>query len=610
MGFSDTYTALLAGLFGQALYDVIYPKWWGGQGKLSEEPITAKVNEQVFRQGSNAIGDVAIPSWQRNYGATLDVTIPKGPRPKEKIDVTQMIPAGMHSSYKPRTGGPKKRGDPYNLDESGAFVGAGNAVNININNDQFIPPPLAGGRGQHLKMSINYPVILDKDNAKSKIKQLMDEDKRTKMYINKEREGLSEDDELENSKGEIKPENSRINTSKMGVSLMPTRSKQNPGKSFLEDEKKAEMIKAMGGFPQQESPVTSGGEEKKKKKLKKKKPEEVLVEATSGGEDNMMPAQVSPTTKLKNTRLAPHRQPTENKKGGVTSDGEPLTSPPVELDTDNDQANKPPGLGKTSSKPHEKSQYQENNPAATLGPTRHPNPRNTQDSGNFEKDLPSKMAKLFDSRRMDGDHDRSRNNAEFNQPSDNQVRGGNKDSSFNNRPKTPPFQPNMGGKGNEMNLAEVLARVKTESNAPTDERRFDNIDSNPKNRPKTPTGQSNQGNRSRNENLADSFARARPNDQGVVDIRDGKNFRLEDSDSIDQMNRSINNQGNPSKGGKGPYIDPPGISSISNRPGSKEDIKKNDGQKSHASSKEGKPGIINSPHFGGSRNTEKNSTQN
>ena len=66
MGFKDPETAVLAGLFGEALYDVIYPKWWGGQGKSSEVPVTGKVNEVSFLPGANGAEFVPHATWDRS----------------------------------------------------------------------------------------------------------------------------------------------------------------------------------------------------------------------------------------------------------------------------------------------------------------------------------------------------------------------------------------------------------------------------------------------------------------------------------------------------------------------------------------------------------------
>ena len=76
MGFTDPDTVLLRGLFGQALQAIIYPRWWGGNGKISEQPITDKVTSipfvkdqqdlekaQQLRAGS--ILDELAPNWKR-----------------------------------------------------------------------------------------------------------------------------------------------------------------------------------------------------------------------------------------------------------------------------------------------------------------------------------------------------------------------------------------------------------------------------------------------------------------------------------------------------------------------------------------------------------------
>lgn len=76
MGFTDPDTVLLRGLFGQALQAIIYPRWWGGNGKISEAPITDKVTSIPFAKDTGeleraeAIRDGSIldelaPNWKR-----------------------------------------------------------------------------------------------------------------------------------------------------------------------------------------------------------------------------------------------------------------------------------------------------------------------------------------------------------------------------------------------------------------------------------------------------------------------------------------------------------------------------------------------------------------
>lgn len=54
MGFSgDKGASIVAGMFGRELFDLIYPQWWGGQGKVSQPAPTEKVNNKMYEAGSN-----------------------------------------------------------------------------------------------------------------------------------------------------------------------------------------------------------------------------------------------------------------------------------------------------------------------------------------------------------------------------------------------------------------------------------------------------------------------------------------------------------------------------------------------------------------------------
>jgi hypothetical protein len=426
-------------MFGQALYDVVYPKWWGGQGKASEEPVTAKVNEQVFRHGSNAIGAEAVPQWQRSYGASLEVTVPKGPRPKERVDVTKMVPAGMHSSYKPRTGGPKKRGDPYNLDESGNFAGAGKAINLNLLNDQFIPPPLSEGMGAHLRDSINYPIIVDRDNAKSRIKALVDEDKYEKRRKNKEREGYSEDEERENSQGEVNEGNYRIPDSKISGSKASNRN------NFLEDEVKRSKNMVIEGniaHPESDVPITSGAEEREMKnspaKKKRAKPRLEENQLTGGAEDDMNPSPVAKDASRGKVRATNPGRTNKKPSGGYRSDDEPLNSPPGETLNDGvAPKEREMGIGKTKSGTRDQPLDRASRIDSTGRPLNYQEHGAHPEGGSFENGNLTRMAKLFDSGRIEYEKEPSKGKNLESRSRDGQSRLIRQGSDGAGRPKTP-----------------------------------------------------------------------------------------------------------------------------------------------------------------------------
>lgn len=72
MGFiGDRGTNIVAGLFGRELFDLIYPGWWGGQGKVSQGLLTEKVNNKVYEPGSNFAKLISRPGWD-NLADTRD----------------------------------------------------------------------------------------------------------------------------------------------------------------------------------------------------------------------------------------------------------------------------------------------------------------------------------------------------------------------------------------------------------------------------------------------------------------------------------------------------------------------------------------------------------
>ena len=121
MGFSgDKGHNLVAGLVGRELFELVYPQWWGGQGKVSQASLTQKVNNKTYEPGSNFACLIPHPSWYSNeskdvsqrqtlpianegqYGENnVQVSQPHhqvfaGHR-KEKIDPVSMIAAGVRT---------------------------------------------------------------------------------------------------------------------------------------------------------------------------------------------------------------------------------------------------------------------------------------------------------------------------------------------------------------------------------------------------------------------------------------------------------------------------------------------------------------------------------
>ena len=115
-----------------------------------------------------------------------------------------MKPAGMHSSYVPRTGGPKKKHDPYGIDPDGTFKDEhAKPINLNLRNDKF-SSNFVPKKGKRAERPVNYPIFThDPNDIKSKIKQFVDKDKFDRQRSTKERDGLSGDEERENDDGEI-----------------------------------------------------------------------------------------------------------------------------------------------------------------------------------------------------------------------------------------------------------------------------------------------------------------------------------------------------------------------------------------------------------------------
>ena len=60
-GFGHGYNSspeFLAALFGSAYIDMIYPKWWGGQGRVSDVATVEKVSEKKFEPGTNCAHEI------------------------------------------------------------------------------------------------------------------------------------------------------------------------------------------------------------------------------------------------------------------------------------------------------------------------------------------------------------------------------------------------------------------------------------------------------------------------------------------------------------------------------------------------------------------------
>ena len=50
----------LASIFGQELFDIVYPKWWGGQGKVSDKVLTEKPFNRAYEPGSNFADEIML----------------------------------------------------------------------------------------------------------------------------------------------------------------------------------------------------------------------------------------------------------------------------------------------------------------------------------------------------------------------------------------------------------------------------------------------------------------------------------------------------------------------------------------------------------------------
>ena len=71
MGFSNNKGhQMIAGMFGRELFELIYPNWWGGQGKSSEASPTEKVNNKPYESGSNFARMIPHPGWANSIYAS------------------------------------------------------------------------------------------------------------------------------------------------------------------------------------------------------------------------------------------------------------------------------------------------------------------------------------------------------------------------------------------------------------------------------------------------------------------------------------------------------------------------------------------------------------
>jgi hypothetical protein len=109
----------LSGLFGDLLYDIVYPKWWGGQkgswiyDQTYSDGVTTKVNNQPAGVATvgNAYSSSVVPSWHQHYppgseNKNTQQSTPEAARPKSttqdrKVNPASLIPAGVQTLGKP-----------------------------------------------------------------------------------------------------------------------------------------------------------------------------------------------------------------------------------------------------------------------------------------------------------------------------------------------------------------------------------------------------------------------------------------------------------------------------------------------------------------------------
>ena len=95
MGFTrDNGVNLVAGMFGRELFELIYPNWWGGQGKASHAPLTQKVNDKIYEPGTNFARYINRPGWNDS--------VPADTINQRTIEFTQTAqnPENLQSEYK------------------------------------------------------------------------------------------------------------------------------------------------------------------------------------------------------------------------------------------------------------------------------------------------------------------------------------------------------------------------------------------------------------------------------------------------------------------------------------------------------------------------------
>lgn len=102
----------LSGLFGDLLYDIVYPKWWGGQkgswiyDQTFSQGVTTKVNNQPASVYTQPVGQYnKIPTWHQHYHpGALEISHEdvhrqtENQRPStatQKIDPIDLTPAGV-----------------------------------------------------------------------------------------------------------------------------------------------------------------------------------------------------------------------------------------------------------------------------------------------------------------------------------------------------------------------------------------------------------------------------------------------------------------------------------------------------------------------------------
>lgn len=101
----------LSGLFGDLLYDIVYPKWWGGlkgswiYDQTMADGVSTKVNNQPPAGVSQSYNRSVVPVWHQHYppGSTekprtehaVTAHRPKSATQERKVNPALLIPAGV-----------------------------------------------------------------------------------------------------------------------------------------------------------------------------------------------------------------------------------------------------------------------------------------------------------------------------------------------------------------------------------------------------------------------------------------------------------------------------------------------------------------------------------